>query len=77
MTTARPLDDAALKLAEDVLDEVWEVLASYLDKDEHKGEAARMRLAGIILDLAKDGQLGALQITRTAARLMRETDKPS
>jgi hypothetical protein len=34
---------------------------------------AQMRLANIVLDLAKDGHLSALQITRTAARLMRET----
>ena len=72
----QPIDDpATLNAVEEALDEVWESLASYLVKDGD--EAARMRLANMVLDLAKDGQLGTLQITRTAARLMRETDKAS
>jgi hypothetical protein len=32
-----------------------------------------MRVVNIVLDLAKDGQLGALDLTRAPARLMRET----
>lgn len=35
-------------------------------------EPVLLRLANIVLDLAKDGQLGALEIIRTASRLMRE-----
>lgn len=35
-------------------------------------EPVRLRLANIALDLAKDGQLRALEIIRTASRLMRE-----
>jgi len=82
MTKARLTieDTATLKVAVEVLDEVWESLAPYLAKDGEKAEASRMRLANIVLDLAKDGQLGALEMTRAAARLMRETvdraDKP-
>jgi hypothetical protein len=82
MTKARlPIEDTAtLKVAEEVLDEVWDSLAPYLAKNGEKAEASRMRLANIVLDLAKDGQLGALEMTRAAARLMRETieraDKP-
>jgi len=58
---------------EELLDEVWVSLAPYLSRDGEDSEAARMRLANIILDLAKDGQLSALETTRTAARLMRGT----
>jgi hypothetical protein len=73
-----PIDEAAtLKVAEEVLNEVWASLAPYLAKEADKTGTARMRLASIVLDLAKNGQLGALQITRAAARLMRETDTPS
>ena len=76
MATARlplrnvALDPASLRVAEEVLDEVWASLERYIGKDESACGAARMRLANIVLDLAKDGQLDTLQITRTAARLM-------
>ena len=67
------LDPATLKVVEEVLDEVWASLAPHLGRDGESTDAAQMRLANIVLDLAKDGHLSALQITRTAARLMRET----
>ena len=67
------LDPATLQVVEEVLDEVWASLAPHLGRDGESTDGARMRLANIVLDLAKGGQLGALQITRTAARLMRET----
>jgi hypothetical protein len=56
----------------DVLDEAWASIAIDFGNDFRKIEAARIQLATIVLDLARDGQLGQFQITRTAARLMRE-----
>jgi hypothetical protein len=38
-------------------------------------EFARNHLALIIVELAKDGQLSPLQMTRTSARLMRDAYK--
>jgi hypothetical protein len=35
-------------------------------------EPIHLRLGKIVLDLAKDGQHGALEIIRTGSRLMRE-----
>ena len=58
----------------EVLGEVWSSVASEFANDTQAVEAARTRLACIILDLAKDRQLSALQIARTAARLMREME---
>jgi hypothetical protein len=78
MTSARRLirgatfDPADLKCLRDVFDEVWTSIAPNYRKDAATAGAAQQKLATIILDLAKDGQLGPLQITRTAGRLMRE-----
>jgi hypothetical protein len=60
-----------LKALEEIFGEVW---LSVLPEVGHKSkeiEIARELLASIIFSLARDGQLGALQITHTAARLMR------
>ena len=52
--------------------EAWASISSGFGNDFREVEAARIQLATIVLDLARDGQLGQLQITQTAARLMRE-----
>jgi hypothetical protein len=65
-------DPDTLNMLGEVLDEAWASIASHFGNDFRKIEAARIQLATIVLDLARDGQLGQLQITRTAARLMRE-----
>ena len=57
----------------EIFDAVWARVGSDFGGDPDEVEAVRMRLAMIILDLAKDGQLGALQIARTASRLIRQT----
>ena len=77
MTSARRLirsatfDPADLKCLRDVFDEVWESIAPNYRNDAATVDVAQQKLATIILDLAKDGQLGPLQITRRAGRLMR------
>jgi hypothetical protein len=71
------LDVTTLAVVEQVLDEVWASIAPDLDVHGGGTDVVRMRLANIVLNLAKDGQLSALQITRTAARLMRETIEPA
>jgi hypothetical protein len=63
-------DPNQLEMAADLFEEVWASVAP--DYAASEIENARMRLATVVLDLARDGQLGALQITRTASRLMRE-----
>jgi hypothetical protein len=55
-----------------VFDEVWASVAPDFGDDTDEIEDAQIRLATIILKLAKDHQLGPLQITRTATRLVRQ-----
>jgi hypothetical protein len=68
----RAYDPAELKQLMSIFDEVWASLT--IDGFGRGGNVAaeRNRLATIILDLARDGQFGALEITRTASRLMRQ-----
>jgi hypothetical protein len=47
-----------LKMLSELFDEVWASVASDFRHDPAEIEAGRIRLATIILDLAKDGQLG-------------------
>jgi hypothetical protein len=63
-----------LKILSDLFDEVWASVAADFGISPDEVETAQIRLATIILDLAKDGQLGQLQITRTASRLVRKTN---
>jgi hypothetical protein len=65
-------DPDTLNMLGEVLDEAWASIAIDFGDDFREIEAARIQLATIVLDLARDGQLGQLQITRTATRLMRE-----
>jgi len=67
--TFEPVD---LKALRDGFDEVWASIAPLYGMDAATIDAAQQELATTILDLAKDGQLGLLQIMRTAGRLMRE-----
>jgi hypothetical protein len=66
-----------LKMLGDVFDKVWAVVAPEFGDDHREIEAARIRLATIVLKLAKDGQLGPLEITRTAGRLIRQPSRTS
>lgn len=68
-------EPGTLKILCEVLDEVWASVSAEYGNDPHEIEAARLRLATIIIDLGRDGQLDALQIARTAGRLMRETEQ--
>jgi hypothetical protein len=65
-------DPDTLNMLREVLDEVWASILNGFGNDFREVEAAHIQLATIVLDLARDGQLGQLQITRTAARLTRE-----
>ena len=51
---------------------MWQSVLPLIGVDAGEIKAARNSLATLVLDLARDGQLDALQITHTAARLMRE-----
>ena len=65
-------DRDTLNMFREVLDEAWASISTGFGSHFREIEAARFQLATIVIDLARDGQLGQLQITRTAARLMRE-----
>jgi hypothetical protein len=63
-------DPEELEMITAVFEEIWmSVSASYGAKDV---DAARLRLATLVLNLAGDGQLSPVEIARTGARLMRE-----
>jgi len=62
----------ALGMLGELFDEVWaSVVADFGDYPDEI-ETARIRLTTIIRDLANDGELGPLQITGTAAGLIRQ-----
>ena len=53
-----------------VFEEIWMSVSENYDAKEV--EEARLRLATLVLDLARSRQLSPLEIARTGARLMRE-----
>jgi len=57
-----------------IFDEAWEAMST-----KHPNlavEPARLRLASMVLHLARDHQLGPDQIKATALRLLRHDDQP-
>jgi hypothetical protein len=68
----RSFDPDEIKRLVTLFDEIWASLAEQGFGKDGRTAAERDRLASIILDLARDRQLGDLEITRTASRLMRE-----
>jgi hypothetical protein len=66
-------EPATSRMLGEVLEEVWASVAPEFENDAQTIERGRTRLAPIIIDLARDHQLNALQIAKIAARLMRET----
>ena len=66
------LDRATREILVDVFEEVWAAIARDYAEDARTIDETRVKLASIVLDLAKDGQLGPLQIMRTASWLMRQ-----
>jgi len=65
-------DPSTVHTLGEIFEEVWASLAPEVGKSRCDIQFARNHLALIVVDLAKDGQLSPLQITRTAARLVRE-----
>ena len=64
-------DSVAVQLGH-LFDEVWASLAPEIGKCSDDIAMARDHLASILVELAKDRQLDASQITRTTTRIMRE-----
>ena len=62
---------AHLKVIGKAFDDAWEQVAPSVSTGAAVIEAARLRLANIILNLAKDGPRDAAQLTDTAVRLMK------
>jgi hypothetical protein len=65
----------ALRMLAGIFDDVWAGVASEFGTDPDAVEAGRIRLATIILNLGRDGQLGRDQVTRTASRLIRQASR--
>jgi hypothetical protein len=63
---------ATLKMLGEVFDRVWASVAHQFGDDPAEIETGRIQLATIVLELARDGQLGPMQITQTASRLIRQ-----
>jgi hypothetical protein len=61
----------------EIVYEIWASLSPEIGESRDHIEFARDHLALTVADLAKDGQLSPLQITRTAARLTRERCLPA
>jgi hypothetical protein len=62
----------ALGMLDELFDEVWASVAMHFGDHPGEIETARIRLTTIIRHLADDGELSPLQITGTAAGLMRQ-----
>jgi hypothetical protein len=83
MPRARRLIDGAayeadtLAVLRNVFDEVWASVAADFGDDPEEIEDARIRLATIVLALARGHQLGPLEIAHTASRLFREAGATS
>ena len=73
--SSSPFAPAKQKMLKELFDEVWTSVAADFGNHANLIENARVRLAKIICDLAKDDQLGPLQITRTASRLVRQAQR--
>ena len=65
-------DPDRLKIVGEAFDEAWHDLAGNFPDDAQTIEGVRLRLATIILDLAKDGQLGREQLKLSAMRVLRQ-----
>jgi hypothetical protein len=62
----------SLRMLGEIFDQVWASASPEFEDHLDRIEDARIRLATIVLELAKDGQLGRHQILRTASRLIRQ-----
>ena len=65
-------DPIAVHKLGQLFDEIWASLAPEIVKCCDDIAMARDHLASLLVELAKDSQLDASQITRTTTRLMRE-----
>jgi hypothetical protein len=64
-----------LKVLCKAFDEAWDIVSPTISARPDAIEAARMRLANIILGLANDGSIGAENLTRAAVQLMADPKK--
>ena len=62
----------SLKMLGELFDQIWASVSPEFEGHSERIEDARIRLAAIILALARDRQLGRHQITATATRLIRQ-----
>jgi hypothetical protein len=71
------LEPDSLKVLGEIFDQVWACVSPEFEDNPDRIEETRIRLATIILELAKDGQLGGHQIAATAKRLIRQARPPA
>lgn len=72
-TSGVSFDAAILRALKEIFDEVWLSVRQEVANTPHDINSARVLLARIIFNLARDGQLGTFQIMRTAGRLVRQS----
>jgi hypothetical protein len=63
-------DPATLKALYKAFDDAWEQIATHVSSSADAVEAARMKLANIVLGLGQNGAQDAQAITDTAVQLM-------
>ena len=63
-------DPQQLKVVQRAFDDAWEVIAPQVSKRPEAIEAARTKLAEIIIGLARNGTMDARTMTDAAAQLM-------
>ena len=64
-------DPSALKMIGEAFDEAWASIGNSIGSDPVSVDAARTRLANIMLGLAKDRQISSERLKETALRLFR------
>lgn len=66
-----------LKVLFDAFDQAWDAVAAGAGDDPGYIEAARLRLANIVLSLARDGDFNAARLKDTAVRLFSRSAPPT
>ena len=70
MLGSATFDPATLRTVYKAFDDAWEIVAPQVSKRPEAIEAARLKLAEIVISLARDGKLDAKTMTETAVQMM-------
>ena len=70
LVAAAVYDPATLRAIGKAFDDAWEQISPQVSARAHAIEAARLKLAEIVLSLTKDGTRDPGELTKAAVRLM-------